>query len=855
MHSIKNKKVIARVSNRMIMTDRIRNLFSVIAIILTSFMISVVFSIGISFSQNYSTYKLRAKGTLAEITLDHPTSNQHNAILGLDYIESVGLSIYAGSATIATEDGQTAEIAMTYFDENEWKEHYQPAISEIHGSYPMEEEEIMLSIKALEYLDIKEPQVWDCVTLNYKIAGQEFTKDFILTGWFRNFSITDIDGSAQVLVSEKFCNKYGLGMEDYGTLSISAPKGKIEATHIRLYNDISLSEEQKFLAIYDTTRSSSDVLIGSMAIIIMLALFIVLSGYLLIYNIMYISISKDIRFYGMLKTLGTTPKQIKSIVRRQLYLLAVVGIPVGLLAGAAVSFAIVPAVMKGMGGTSKNPIMPYDISFHPIIFIGTALFTLLTIAISIRKPAKLAGNVSPIDALRYTEGKERKKRIEKRGTKGNKIFRMAFRNVMRDRKKALVVFVSLFMGCITLLSINSFLGSIDLEKYLERYVPYNFAYSSYAPYSKDRFDMDFVEKIKSMDGVESVETMHAVYALVEFDEEVLEGVLKHDYDQHAAQGTTYENFVKSMYDLSRNEGFYSEQELSYGTWLLAVDDDYVEEYNKTNKNKINFSDFREGKSVLMAGSSGGYLDSMIGKTITIMKDEVSEIYDITIGGLIGSDLLSEAGFMSHLVGAPPVLVVSKDFMEKFSGGDYYINHIYINCSRNQEELLLEKLQQLNRTRLDTTFNFSSRLEEGEGFTSSIATWKVITNGISAILFMVGILNFINVMITGVDSRKRELAVMESIGMTKRQIGRMLSLEGLTYATVITGMLLTIGNIILWFISKNVNAVADYAVFEYPLTLLLLLSIVQYGICFLVPAIVYNTSSKEVLTDRLRTVVS
>ena len=165
---------------------------------------------------------------------------------------------------------------------------------------------------------------------------------------------------------------------------------------------------------------------------------------------------------------------------------------------------------------------------------------------------------------------------------------MAFRNVMRDRKKALVVFVSLFMGCITLLSINSFLGSIDLEKYLERYVPYNFAYSSYAPYSKDRFDMDFVEKIKSMDGVESVETMHAVYALVEFDEEVLEGVLKHDYDQHAAQGTTYENFVKSMYDLSRNEGFYSEQELSYGTWLLAVDDDYVEEYNKTNKNKINF---------------------------------------------------------------------------------------------------------------------------------------------------------------------------------------------------------------------------------------------------------------------------
>lgn len=60
---------------------------------------------------------------------------------------------------------------------------------------------------------------------------------------------------------------------------------------------------------------------------------IVFSGYLLIYNVMYISVTKDIRFYGMLKTIGTAPKQIKKIVKMQAFRLSVIGIPVGILLG------------------------------------------------------------------------------------------------------------------------------------------------------------------------------------------------------------------------------------------------------------------------------------------------------------------------------------------------------------------------------------------------------------------------------------------------------------------------------------------------------------------------------------------
>lgn len=114
-----------------------------------------------------------------------------------------------------------------------------------------------------------------------------------------------------------------------------------------------------------------------------IGLIIVFSGYLLIYNVMYISITKDIRFYGMLKTVGTTPKQIRKMVRLQAFSLSVVGIPVGMLLGTLASFVAVPYAMRMFG--SGDDSMPLTMQFHPLIYVGTILFALFTIAVSCRQ--------------------------------------------------------------------------------------------------------------------------------------------------------------------------------------------------------------------------------------------------------------------------------------------------------------------------------------------------------------------------------------------------------------------------------------------------------------------------------------
>ena len=128
---------------------------------------------------------------------------------------------------------------------------------------------------------------------------------------------------------------------------------------------------------YNVNDDSKEVAMITGVTVGIIGLFIVFSGYLLIYNIMYIAVTKDINFYGLIKTIGTSPKQIKKIVKGQALRLSIIGIPLGLILGALVSFGVVPIAIESFSsGTYYSGAMPGDISFSPLVFIGTILFSL-----------------------------------------------------------------------------------------------------------------------------------------------------------------------------------------------------------------------------------------------------------------------------------------------------------------------------------------------------------------------------------------------------------------------------------------------------------------------------------------------
>ena len=151
-------------------------------------------------------------------------------------------------------------------------------------------------------------------------------------------------------------------------------------------------------------------LLGSAALVLIFAL----TGYLIIYNVFQISVAGDIRFYGLLKTIGTTGRQLKRIIRYQALALSAIGIPIGLLLGWVAGNVLAPLLLRSTsGGRVTNSIA----SAHPLIFLGAALFSLLTVFLSCRRPGRMAARVSPMEAVRYTEGRIRPPKAETRAAR------------------------------------------------------------------------------------------------------------------------------------------------------------------------------------------------------------------------------------------------------------------------------------------------------------------------------------------------------------------------------------------------------------------------------------------------------
>lgn len=128
--------------------------------------------------------------------------------------------------------------------------------------------------------------------------------------------------------------------------------------------------------------------------------------------------------------------------------------------------------------------------------------------------------------------------------------------------------------------------------------------------------------------------------------------------------------------------------------------------------------------------------------------------------------------------------------------------------------------------------------------------RMIMGIISISVIFIGLINFLNTFIVGVLSRKRELAVMESIGFTRKQLQKMLVMEGIYYCISVVVGVLTIGSAILIVAEKSISMQVEYFYYNYPLKELLVMIVVLLSICVSVPSVMYCTT-KESVVERLR----
>lgn len=822
-----NNTAIKRLAKKSYRSNKRRNFIVIIALVLTAFMITSVFSLGCSYFETFQLQQIRSMGTTADVAITNITKSQTEEIERSDLVTTVGISQRLGSVDTTMMDD--ALLGLSWIDQTEWEQHRVPTISNVHGNYPQASNEVMLPTWVLNEMKISNPQIGMEITLSYQLGNnyQYLTENFLLSGYYTDYSTSRVGNRGSVYVSEAFAVQTGLSFSDITSGMISFSKNDdIERSCEKLKREIAFTEGQTF-EIVPSAQSNSITIIFAMAFVIAA---VVLSGYLLIYNILYISISKDTRFYGQLKTIGATKRQIKKIVRWQILWTSAIGIPIGLLIGAAFSFILVPFAMNMM--YSGNAALGTKISFSPVIFIGAATFTLLTAMIGSMKPAKIAGSISPIAASQYNDVSIK---VKKRKSHRLKLSRMALNNIFRNPKSAALTFTSLFLGLMLFLISSGLLSSLSPENFVSQWGESDFALT-YSIHEEANLITDkMLEEIEAIDGIENMRvtysavptTMTVVYNQDVFGKYIdsLNGVSGLDFSNEETLKNYTDNFYSGIY---------------------GIDTEYIRELNKTLENPIDFNAFENGEIVLLSAMTDEEENPLIqpGQPITVIGETGKHTFTVA-SGFLDEDFQSGRG---NERGTAPDLYISQQALKALSPEVKLFRIAFDTINSSDDERILSELQTITAS---SGIDIQSRYERGKEMENYLFTSRVLAIGLSSVLLLIGIMNFINTMFVSVNTRKHEFATLESIGMTKKQIRQVLLFEGGYYWIISFLLLATLGTGIYLPLYAAFRQVASYAAFSYPIIPLIIAALIILAICLAVPAVTFCMDIKETATERLR----
>ncbi|NTV78616.1 MAG: ABC transporter permease, partial [Clostridiales bacterium] len=472
---IANQKCIRILSIKSMKAAKMRNLIAVMAIALTTLLFTSLFTVAMSINTSIQQANFRQVGGWSHGTFKYLTKEQYDEIKEDSLIKEYGLRRFIGIAE--GDPFNKSHVEIGYSDEVQAHWMY---CDPIVGKLPTEgTNEVATDTRVLELLGV-EPVLGNPITVSFDVDGTMVTQTFILSGWWE---YDEAIVANHILIShsqlQEILDKVGIG-SGIGT------DGMTGSWNMDIMLDSSFHIADDLLAIltnhgYQTeSKSLGDnyIAIGvnwaytgaqlaqnidAMTAMAILALLLIIgfTGYLIIYNVFQISVSNDIRFYGLLKTIGTTGRQLRRIIRQQALVLSLFGIPIGLLIGYLVGIKLTPVILSQLNGVEVDAV-----SVSPVIFVGSALFALVTVIISCRRPGRMAARVSPVEAVRYTEGSSNKK-TKRRAKAGTSLPKMAWANLWRNRSKTIITVTSLSLAVLLLNMTVTFTNGFDMDKYLE----------------------------------------------------------------------------------------------------------------------------------------------------------------------------------------------------------------------------------------------------------------------------------------------------------------------------------------------------------------------------------------------------
>lgn len=735
-------------------------------------------------------------------------------------------------------------ISMVYADKMVCREN---RLKLTKGRLPEKKDEIVVTKGLLKKMGL-EGEIGDRITVPYQVSegkGLSLAREseFTITGFQPDSKESEEKGIYSAMVSKAFADSvipserhsYRVYVKLAGVERKTTDQ--IEEMIREIGDDYGIKERD--------VVENSDMLIATYkdpAIYMGLAGFLlvtVFAGVITIYSIYYVSMLGKVQEYGKLRAIGATRKQIRKLVFREGFAVAGITVPIGLILGSICGVQIMKAVVRHgisteniLSETMKQLIEDGKVSIvQPWILALAAVVAFVTVYLALLRPMKIASRITAIEAIRYQgekpkkrrAGKKEKQKKERKGYEELSVGKLTLSNLGRNKKRTVVTIAALGMTGIFFITVATLLSCVNPKTMTEEEIRSDVCVNIESwigdkqhpereiqnIQKNNPLTDELKEQILSIEGVEKVEESFFAGALITNIEE-----LKEDDGSPLDSGVT------------------------------GVSDELIEAYEKyVTEGSLKDPKLRDGTGVILGeGYITHYTDLTVGDVVEVqLKDgdklvpkrfEIVAVVD-SPNSMLGNSLTVPEQVLQGMC--------EQDLTDQF---DIFIepSH-YEEAKKGIEELIA------NQEFLEMS-DYKSVYKEME---KSIGMLSYMGYGMLGVFGLIGILNLVNTMINSVHVRKKELGMLQAIGMSDRQTVRMLQLEGLAY---------TVGTLIL---SLGVGSLTGYALFlkarqegmfgvryyEYPVVPAVILIVVVLLLQILITYFVNSNFKKQSLIDRVR----
>ena len=826
-----NRPVLKLLAKRSLKAQK--NTIAVLAIMLATLLFTSLFTIAISLQTAMQESNMRTTGTSAHAGIKRLSWEEYEKLSSDTGIKDIGYSIIIGNAV--GDDFNKTPTELRYGDETYSELTFNTPDT---GHLPEQKNEIATSRIVLDAMGLPD-KVGTQMELTFTTDTDTFTDTFTLCG------IWDGDAVAYrqtMLLSKKYTEQVApvihgetdgttppVGTGYIDAVMMMPTAWNIEKQALEVTSKYGLDER---VSINDAYQMATVNLSSMLPLVAGIAV-IFIAGYLLIYNVFYISIAQDIRFYGMLKTLGTTARQIRKIVYKKAIKLSLMGIPIGLLLGWPIGRLLLPAIVNML--TDDIRVVT---TVNPLIFLVAIVFSAITVFISCQKPAILAAKISPMEALHYIEQTGGKKK--QRRSKHISTMMMAKNNLTRNKKKVMIVTLSFVLSIVLLNSVYTYVTSFDFDKFVADFSLTDFTVSdttvinNYAPYNTANVSQDFISQTESLHGLEDIGNIYLWTSKQPLSENDL---------------ARLQELSASSSDIANElENYRVRQEHGVNVYGL---DDFPTEYVQVLDGELNTEQWKAGTGVyvtpLRMMGDGSLCLYKPGDQISVTQlDGTNKVYDVLAVVRIPSALQTPLQVDMGL----DYIFPTNELLGNMVPADQPAMKTIFNVD-HEHQLATENWLKNYTKNTDTSLDYLSKVTLRQNFDRMINMFRLVGGTLCAILALIGILNFINSITTSILSRYREIAMLQSVGMTGWQVKQILIYEGIGYS--ILGLF---GSLILSVIAsltvvRMMGAELTYFTWHFTLLPVLLCIIPLILITAIVPLVCYNKMAQKTVVERLR----